>query len=241
MTLGCSRSWELDALREGRLTTADAQSFARHMRTCSTCTELSARHERLRELGRAMPTGLPDEVTVRRVRGRILRAAATEIPSRRLRTLGVLAASVAIVVFGAWWALKIRPQPVHAVMPTAPISSVVAFAARVSPSPEARWRQERVPGPGGIVERIWLEDGTLVLEVRHQDGPERFVVMLPDGELEVRGTRFEVVVHESNTERVRVFEGRVALRKSGAPELLLGGGQEWPVPVAQLPAAPSVE
>ncbi len=66
----------------------------------------------------------------------------------------------------------------------------------------------------------------------HRTGAERFLVELPDGELEVRGTTFEVATSGGVTTRVAVEEGVVEVRlRSIVGELLLGAGDTWhPLP-----------
>jgi TolA-binding protein len=56
---------------------------------------------------------------------------------------------------------------------------------------------------------------------------QRFLAALPDGELEVRGTRFEIEVHDGSTTRVEVSEGAVALRLRGQSERRIAAGERW--------------
>ncbi len=98
-----------------------------------------------------------------------------------------------------------------------------ALAGSVVGSTDARWTQSREQG----VERVALGDGTLHVHVRHQAMGERFLVVLPDGELEVRGTTFDVSVVQGSTTRVHVDEGLVELRLGGRGVTRLGAGQEW--------------
>jgi hypothetical protein len=56
---------------------------------------------------------------------------------------------------------------------------------------------------------------------------QRFVLELPDGELEVIGTHFGVRVDPQGTRRVEVTEGRVALRLRDALPISLGAGESW--------------
>jgi len=107
-----------------------------------------------------------------------------------------------------------------------------ALAGSVTPEPNARWQQVR----DGGVERVTLEEGTLGVHVRHQAPPERFLVMLPDGELEVRGTTFQVTVARGVTTRVHVDEGWVEVRLRGGTPASVGAGQTWPPPVSTTPS-----
>jgi hypothetical protein len=100
------------------------------------------------------------------------------------------------------------------------------LAGAVTPSSGARWRQSRIEG----VEVVALDEGTLKLQVRHQVPGERFLVRLPDGELEVRGTTFEVAARGGATTSVQVAEGLVELRLDGDTPLRLAAGEKWARP-----------
>jgi TolA-binding protein len=65
------------------------------------------------------------------------------------------------------------------------------------------------------------------VHVRPQDAGERFLVMMRDGELEVRGTTFDVTVQGGETTRVRVQSGVVELRLRGRPVVRLVDGDAW--------------
>jgi TolA-binding protein len=110
--------------------------------------------------------------------------------------------------------------------------TVTAYAGLVVPSSDAGWSQTRV----GHVERVRLEAGSLIVRVRPQQPDERFLVELPDGELEVRGTTFAVSVRGGATTQVRVDEGRVELRIAGQPAFTLNANDVWP---PALPIAPA--
>ncbi|RYZ03774.1 MAG: tetratricopeptide repeat protein [Myxococcales bacterium] len=66
-----------------------------------------------------------------------------------------------------------------------------------------------------------------MLKVDKLTAVQRFVLELPDGELEVIGTQFSVHVEPEGTRRVEVTEGRVALRLRAAPPISLGAGESW--------------
>jgi hypothetical protein len=88
------------------------------------------------------------------------------------------------------------------------------------------------------VERVRLEAGSLSIHVRHQQPGERFLVVLPDGDLEVRGTTFDVAVKDDRTTAVHVTEGVVELRLAGLPVRRLEAGGSWP-PATAAPASPA--
>jgi hypothetical protein len=105
----------------------------------------------------------------------------------------------------------------------AAIDSTVGFTGRVTPDTGAVWSQAQ----DGPAERVTLSEGRLDLSVSPQRPGARFVVELPDGEIEVRGTRFDVTVANRRTHAVHVLEGTVALRIRGADEVLLHHGDSW--------------
>jgi hypothetical protein len=252
MTRRCDRLWEVDAFREGRLGEKDAESFERHRRTCTACAEQTARDERLRELGRALPVEAPSELAMRRLRTKVMRDVATGASAdepRRGWRVGVGAALAAAGVCLAIGAVAAHRHAQVASQPTAdgaraPASQVLEpsssaaepLAGAVVASREAVWTQARE----GLVERVRLDEGTLAVHVRPQRLGERFLVQLPDGEIEVRGTTFQVTVVGAATTRVQVEEGTVELRLVGPAPVRLGAGATWTAPVAR-PVGPAVD
>jgi hypothetical protein len=238
----CPRGWEHDAVREERLGAADAASFWRHVKACSDCAAGVARDERLRALGKAWLAEGPSSLDVRRLRARILRdvanAPAEGAGRGRALAIGLLAAAIAVPALAM--ALRRPPPPVSGVagQETGPASSVAALAVRAEASfagtivaaPDVRWSRTREDE----VERVYLTAGTLGVHVRPQLASERFLVELPDGQLEVRGTTFQVVVTDGATSYVHVDEGVVELRLRGSEARRLGTGDSWPE--AQPPA-----
>jgi len=95
----------------------------------------------------------------------------------------------------------------------------------------------------GPVSRFELDAGAFTAEVAKLDPGRRFVVATPDAEVEVRGTRFQVVVAPApgpcdplTRTTVVVDEGVVVVR-FGARELQVAAGQRWPECPAAGPAA----
>lgn len=219
----CERSWEVDAMREGRLTAADAESFERHMRTCATCRSQFVEDEKLRALGQRLEPARADEVSVRRMRANVLRAANAPGAATRGRWLLVAAAMMVFAVAVLW--VEVRPRAASVSAPAA------AFVGSVTG--DGRYTQARF----GTEERVTLQDGSVAIHVHHLGPNERFVVELPDGELEVRGTTFEVTVSGGATRHASVSEGRVALRLEGLPAMLLAAGDAWSRPAAAAAAS----
>jgi len=86
----------------------------------------------------------------------------------------------------------------------------------------------------GAAQRFDLEAGTLEAEVAKLRIGDRFVVATPDAEVEVKGTRFEVVVRQEPAPcapfvrtQVIVHEGVVAVR-AGAADVRVPAGSVWP-------------
>ena len=247
----CARSWEIDAYRTGKLGERGARSFAGHLRVCGDCRRRLRLDEQLHDRMRGWRDEEPDELTLRRLRARVCRDAATG-PKRsspqvravtRFAAAGLVALAVGVVVKRYEGGLRdhvavvAESSPASGAGPQAAPPTLEAWAGVVLSSQAGRWSQSRDAG----VERVRLEDGSIRVHVRPQQPGERFLVTLPDGELEVRGTTFEVRVERGLTRQVSVDEGVVALRLNGKGELRLGAQEAWTAPpalVAEAPAAP---
>jgi hypothetical protein len=105
----------------------------------------------------------------------------------------------------------------------APVTVATSVAYEVSAAQGSAWREDA----RGNAVRLELQHGELSVHVVKLTAGQSFILRLPDGELEVRGTRFTVTADLGRTQRVGVSEGRVALRLRGRPEALLGAGQSW--------------
>lgn len=221
----CERLWEVDALREGRLSPADAVAHERHRGTCSVCRERYAEDERLRDLGAELEPAPMEPLRARRLRAQVLRAAAEPPARSSQRWVFAIAAAVVLVVatLGVW---KVRRAPIAAPAPQTSTVVPESFAGTIAPQPDTKWSRRR----DGRVERVRIDDGELRIQVRKQEPDERFFVDLPDGEIEVRGTRFWVTVRGGETLSVRVEEGVVAFRRVGAEEILLHASESWEKP-----------
>lgn len=223
----CFRAWQAEAALDGRLSRLDKESFQRHAATCEICAREVRSLEALYEVGQRLPILTSTPLDRRRLRQSVLRAAnELAIHPRRaylahpLAVGAVVAVAVAVLVF--WLrAPRAGEPPLVADAPTFHLHTSQG-AAWTTVSREATVRLR--------FERGWFE-----VSVDKLRTGQRFIVELPEGELEVKGTRFIVEVHGKKTERVRVHEGRVALRLRGEPPLLLEAGDTWPI-VAASPA-----
>ncbi|MGA3123711.1 MAG: tetratricopeptide repeat protein [Polyangiaceae bacterium] len=249
MRRACDRFWEIDPYREGRLGPNAAKSFERHLRGCAECRNQADRDERLREIARRLPDPAPSDLALRRLQTRVLRDVALGAPTRAIRRLRLAFAVMAAALgcFAVWHHTESRlashavatvagaaagaspPKaeigPGSAPSPDAP-APASELAGSVVASPNARWSQTRESG----IERVQIEDGAVRVHVRRQVEGERFLVALPDGEIEVRGTTFDVIVEHGATTRVHVDEGLVELRIRGRGTTRLTAGEAWNVP-----------
>jgi TolA-binding protein len=209
----CPRSFDVEAMRDGRLAGPELASFARHLAACPSCLREARALDGLAEQLRATG-GDADELHVLRERVRLLAAfdrelLARDLPVRGLRRLrwpgAALALAAACLVI--WWRL-------HPVRPA---------IAVVSPNGDAVWSQHTE----GLRREIVLVRGALSIHVDHGSGRGRLVVRLPDGELEDQGTTFTVTVADGQTTRVAVDEGSVRLAIGGRAPVVVGAGETW--------------
>jgi len=244
----CTRAWEIDAYREGRLGPRDAESVERHLRACAECSARMKSDERLRALGLALPVDEPDDLALHRLRARVLRDAAAHVTPRSGPSWRAAAAAGLAVACAAGLAVVVHrtpsPTPAYAVALDSTAHEKVSAPARVAPEvlagtvaaeTGARWTQARDQGR----ERVGLQDGKIRVHVRPQGPDESFVVALPDGELEVRGTTFEVTVRDGETSLVSVQSGVVELRLRGRPVVRLVEGDTW-TDSARVSASPAL-
>jgi hypothetical protein len=236
MRPSCPRLFEVEAMRDGRLSGAERTNFERHMTTCSVCSQEERALDALADAFRDGQAEEMDELHTRRERTRLLAAfdgaLVPEEPKwRGLRPLLVLAAAAALMVavFLRW-----RPAPVAEGHAPVPASNTVVRAD------SAALYSKRTEGNR---DKIVLERGALWIRVTHADGERSLLVELPDGELEDTGTTFSVNTEGGHTTRVTVEEGSVVLRLRGQPSIALEAGETWnapspPVAVAPAPSPP---
>lgn len=228
----CGRTWEVEAIEDGRLSGSELSSFRRHAATCNVCAEEIAALAKLRVLGRSLVVEPRSDLDHRRERAALLSRANVETLSGsrgastvRFAAIGVAATIVLLLgVFAATRALH-RPAPVIA--SSAPASAAPSW--EVANLGTAVWSIEQ----DGPHTHLRLSSGTARFRVDRLATSQRFVVRVPDGEVEVRGTRFVVHVAGARTLDVRVEEGAVALRIDGEPDRMIAAGAAWSRPNPQ--------
>lgn len=254
----CAHSQQAEALEDGRLSGAERASFERHAATCTECTRKLRVLARLRESAQWLPENTPTPLERRRQRQALLRRASElaqggqaqprrpvfgeNLFAKDLFAKNLLAAKpfAALLLAGALLAAVGIGFGLRAWLPTSePSATFVAPSYRIDASPGASWQTIEQ----GAALRLRLGSGTFLLEVDKLTAVQRFVLELPDGELEVVGTRFGVRVEPQRTRRVEVTEGRVALRLRETLPISLGAGETWTAeheaaPVVAAPVAP---
>jgi hypothetical protein len=197
-------------------------SLADHLAACSRCRESWDGVERAILLARELPVDMPPLAHREEMRTALL--ATPELPRRRahwtVRTawFGAVAAAAAIAIW-----IGHSPE---------------ADAVRVEPPRLAIHATGAADYTTVSSELVRLRDGTITLDVEPLRPGERFRVVVGDGEVEVRGTSFEVTATSDHLIGVRVMRGRVEVRPAGATTMILDPGQSWHVQVAVVTPPP---
>jgi hypothetical protein len=217
----CERLWQAEAIEDGRLDGSDRLSFEKHARACVICAKELGALARLRETMQRIPALSSTPFEHRRRRVDLLRQANGRAVNRNgnalVRRWIWLAAALSIGVV----AVVLRPLLGH--VPSATESGLGPPSFEVDDVDGAVWSSEVV----GQAIHARLSDGAASFHVEHTRVGQRFLLQMPDAQVEVHGTRFRVKVRAGATHRVEVSEGIVALRLRGEPERLLRAGETW--------------
>jgi hypothetical protein len=230
----CSRLFQVEALRDGRLDGAERKSFERHLATCAACAREAEALEKLAAAARAGATDHrgADQLRILRERTRLLATFDRALVSAGLPGLTTmlsprrwLAPATVAVLMGALVVIW-RGRPA--------VDPASLARANVRAGTNTIWTRQK--GNRGR-EEITLRHGFLRIHVDHAAGEQPVLVRLPDGELEDVGTTFMVTVDDAETTRVAVEDGRVVLRLRGRPAVDIGPGGVWaPEPAHAVPA-----
>jgi FecR-like protein len=209
----------MEAVRDGRLQGKDLDSAKRHHAACAEC---ACEERKLAELGReisALPHIVRCPLTARRSRQALMAALNESVlklaPPRVVRKTGFALALSASAMVAICFAVGHKRAIVASV-------DNVESIVEVHGAPRAVWSGQ-ADREG---ERVNFSDGTAFFRV-HPHARRRVIVQLPDGELEDRGTVFEVYVEQQHTRRISVTEGSVAVRLRGRSAFILGAGDTW--------------
>jgi ferric-dicitrate binding protein FerR (iron transport regulator) len=194
-----------------------------HAKSCETCTaELTALKKR-RDFRDAFPvlSSIADEAPRPSTRPGAPTDEARSRAARRRHVLVMITAVVAIVLFIG------RNRVLRA--PSAPLEGDGSTATgppryRIFNLANALFESK----VDGTTVHSSLTRGTAAFQVDRLAPSQRFLLTLPDGDLEVRGTRFVITVEAGKTQMVDVTDGKVALRINGREEIVLSAGDRWP-------------
>jgi hypothetical protein len=224
---------QAEARDNRQLSANERAAFEEHAESCAACQRELQALAALREAVLQVPTLEAAPVHARRIRGLLLeqireqQSAAKGSGSWQL--LAVAAVAALAVTAAVVRNYTVRDHSAVALRPLAesPVFEVVNVEGAVVTN--------RVDGGTA---RSTLARGVASFHVSHLRAGQRFLLKLPDGELEVHGTRFVTSVQNDRTQRVEVSEGVVALRLQGEPERFLRAGEHWSAP-SVVPAAPA--
>lgn len=217
----CSRAATIAVLRVDELSAGQSE----HVATCAACrAELDATARAI-ELARSLDEGPVEPARSELVRKRLLESARRQ-PPRRSETRGwaialVAAASLLVVGVGAHFAFGDDPAAPSL------IASASAAHGTVRASSGAQFTQLS-DAPDEIVR---LVSGTISVSVTPLGEGERFRVVVGDGEVEVRGTAFEVGAEADRLDFVRVLHGAVEVRLTGHPAVQVNAADRWTRPL----------
>lgn len=224
----CPRAWQAEAMLDRRIAADDVASFERHLQTCTACARELHELRRLKELGEQLPWPKSEPLQRRRRRGELLRHAhgadANAALGRWRRVAAIAAVALCVLVLGGVATERV-------LRPGVPSPQSVSY--EVLPGSGRAWREVQ----GGHDVRLQLREGEITVRISKLETGQSFVLWLPDGELEVRGTTFTVELTSGRTSRVAVREGLVALRLADQPERLLGANQVWQAEAISQPAS----
>lgn len=223
----CSRLWQVEAIRDGRLSGKDLELAERHREHCPECAGEARRLLGLTHDLSSLPALPRDPLSVRRSRQRLMSAVNESLVASPPKRSPRWAAALLLLPAAAGYALFLRHSAPEAV------ADLPKSAVEVLAKAGARW----VIRSTAALEQVELSDGEATFKV-HPHAARRVLIQLPDGELEDLGTTFEVVVRDQHTSHIAVSEGRVAVRLSSQPEFLLGAGEHWERAAAVSPLPP---
>jgi hypothetical protein len=222
----CRRLWEVEALRDGRLSGDLAKRSVEHRERCDTCATHAHRLERLAETLRESAPKALDRVALLRLRHRVLEDADSALAKSSPRIVPAkwlgYGLGLALVAAGALVvARRAQPDSDAALAESARTHARTGVVLRTVGEPT--WSESHAPG----VRRFVLSSGTLELAIVHSPGDERVIVQVPDGTIEDQGTKFSVSVASGHTSSLRVTEGAIVFQRTEGTAVRVSAGQVW--------------
>lgn len=202
-----------------------------HLQGCESCAATLAAWLDVDDLAKELPSPwIPAERRASVLAAVLEEAWPTEAPQRRTGLLwlwGSLAgvtAALLLLMFGS-----------HTLPPEAPpLAQAPTYRGTIRAHADARFSRES----GLPDEVVRLHEGTISVDVEKLQAGERFRVVVGDGEVEVRGTSFDVVATNDRLSVVRVDHGVVEVKPADRPMVRLVDGERWEATREGLQAAP---
>ena len=121
MKRGCPNQWQVEAARDGRLSVEDASHFERHRARCISCRAEASKVETVAALVRRAGPSQLDDLSLRRLRQRVLASADASLKSapRRFGSLGIIVAIALPVALVALLARRPQAQSADSATPEA--------------------------------------------------------------------------------------------------------------------------
>lgn len=221
----CGRTWELEALRDGRLGDASRARVEAHVTGCTGCQDVAESLARIAESVAGAGHGL-DELALRRLRTKVLRDADARVRrsagphTARMRRIWGAVGMVAVAGTVAAALMLSRGERSPARTERLPPAHAAVI---IEPSQGTVWSRNLTRG----VDRIVLVRGIVRLRVDRHRGDATVRVVTPDATVEDIGTVFAVDVQDGRTRAVRVEEGRVSITFTDGRRVDLGAGEAW--------------
>lgn len=233
----CPRPMELT---RAQVSGSDDAELRAHLAECARCAADWAAHARVTALAADLPVAAPLPEHSAQVRSALLMAARAGA-ARQVRPVRRIVLSAAVLcAAGLAAAVGLRWFDSRAGTGSPPGPEQQAAVAPIYRGTVNAHEGARFIRVGGVPDEIVrLTDGTITVEVDKLQPGERFRVITNDGEVEVRGTAFDVVASGDRLVSVRVLHGRVEVRPAHGASVLLAAGERWnaPPPQAMTPVA----
>jgi FecR protein len=190
-----------------------------HAKDCEVCASELAVLKKRREFRDAFPvlSSIADESKRPATEVRAQSNGSSRLASRR--HLFIMIAAV-VAIFG--FIMRSRERTIVPEQDATPLTGPPRF--RISNLENAVFESK----VQGATVQSSMTQGVAAFHVERLGPQQRFHLTLPDGNVEVRGTRFVVTIEGGKTRGVDVAEGTVALRLHGRQEMILSAGQRWP-------------
>ena len=221
----CPRPMELT---RAQVSGSDDAELRAHLAECARCAADWAAHARVTALAADLPVAAPLPEHSAQVRSALLMAARAGA-ARQVRPVRRIVLSAAVLcAAGLAAAVGLRWFDSRAGTGSPPGPEQQAAVAPIYRGTVNAHEGARFIRVGGVPDEIVrLTDGTITVEVDKLQPGERFRVITNDGEVEVRGTAFDVAADADRLRAVHVLHGRVEVRPERAPMVALAAGQRW--------------